>query len=128
MMKYYTGNNTGDVPGNLPAPYFWWEAGAMFGAMLDYYYYTGDPTYNDVTSQAMLWQVGPNKDYMTPNQTKSTGNDDQGFVRISLLPSPVRKGARTQALKYFEPSTHALMALYVRLGNNRLTSIIPSGA
>jgi hypothetical protein len=21
MVKYYTGNNTGDVPGNLPAPY-----------------------------------------------------------------------------------------------------------
>lgn len=29
MVKYYTGNNTGDVPGNLPAPYYWWEAGAM---------------------------------------------------------------------------------------------------
>ena len=22
LMKYYTGNNTGDVPGNLPDPYF----------------------------------------------------------------------------------------------------------
>ncbi len=29
MMSYYTGNNTGDVPGNLPEPYYWWEAGAM---------------------------------------------------------------------------------------------------
>lgn len=29
MMSYYTGNNTGDVPGNLPDPYYWWEAGAM---------------------------------------------------------------------------------------------------
>jgi mannan endo-1,6-alpha-mannosidase len=29
MMSYYTGNNTGDVPGNLPSPYYWWEAGAM---------------------------------------------------------------------------------------------------
>lgn len=27
MMKYYTGNHTGDVPGNLPDPYYWWEAG-----------------------------------------------------------------------------------------------------
>lgn len=54
----------------------------MFGAMLDYYYYTGDSTYNDVVSQALLWQVGPNADYLTPNQTKSEGNDDQGFVRI----------------------------------------------
>jgi mannan endo-1,6-alpha-mannosidase len=30
LMKYYTGNNTGDVPGNLPDPYYWWEAGAMW--------------------------------------------------------------------------------------------------
>ena len=88
MMKYYTGNNTGDVPGNLPAPYFWWEAGAMFGAMLDYYYYTGDSTYNDVVSEALLWQVGPLNDYMTPNQTKSEGNDDQGFV---CTPPRIRK-------------------------------------
>jgi mannan endo-1,6-alpha-mannosidase len=30
LMSYYTGNNTGDVPGNLPDPYSWWEAGAMW--------------------------------------------------------------------------------------------------
>jgi mannan endo-1,6-alpha-mannosidase len=29
LISYYTGNNTGDVPGNLPNPYYWWEAGAM---------------------------------------------------------------------------------------------------
>lgn len=29
LMTYYTGNHTGDVPGNLPQPYYWWEAGAM---------------------------------------------------------------------------------------------------
>ena len=38
MMKYYTGNNTGDVPGNLPDPYYWWEAGAMFMNMIEYWY------------------------------------------------------------------------------------------
>lgn len=38
MMKYYTGNNTGDNPGNLPQPYYWWEAGGMFGHIVDYWY------------------------------------------------------------------------------------------
>lgn len=38
MMKYYTGNHTGDVPGNLPDPYYWWEAGAMFMNMIEYWY------------------------------------------------------------------------------------------
>lgn len=85
MMIYYTGNQTGGIPGNLPPPYYWWEAGAMFGAMIDYWYYTGDITYNDVTSQALLFQVGPNQDYMTPNQTKTTGNDDQGFWGLAAM-------------------------------------------
>jgi mannan endo-1,6-alpha-mannosidase len=38
MMKYYTGNHTGDVPGNLPDPYYWWEAGAMFMNMIEYWF------------------------------------------------------------------------------------------
>jgi mannan endo-1,6-alpha-mannosidase len=85
MMSYYTGNRTGDVPGNLPAPYYWWEAGAMFGAMVDYWYYTGDSTYNEETTQALLFQVGPNDDYMPPNQTKTLGNDDQAFWALAAL-------------------------------------------
>lgn len=84
-MLYYNGNQSGQTPGLLPPPYYWWETGAMFGAMIDYWYYTGDTSYNDVTTQAMLWQVGPNQDYMTPNQTKTTGNDDQGFWGMSAM-------------------------------------------
>jgi hypothetical protein len=30
MLTYYTGNRTGDIPGMLPGPYYWWEAGAMW--------------------------------------------------------------------------------------------------
>jgi mannan endo-1,6-alpha-mannosidase len=85
MMKYYTGNHTGDVPGNLPDPYYWWEAGAMFGAMVDYWYYTNDTTYNNETSQALLWQAGTNWDFMPANQTKTEGNDDQGFWGMAAM-------------------------------------------
>src|SRR5271169_3283393 len=54
----------GGTPGTLPPPYFWWEAGGMFMTLVDYWRYTGDTSYNDVTSQALLFQVGPNNDYM----------------------------------------------------------------
>ena len=91
MMKYYKGNETGGIPGNFPPPYFWWEAGAAFGAMLDYYYYTGDPTYNEVTTQALLAQVGPDNDYMPPNQTKTEGNDDQGFWALAAMTAAEQK-------------------------------------
>ena len=84
-MSYYTGNRTGDTPGNLPDPYFWWECGAMFGAMVDYWFYTNDTSYVDVTTQALLSQVGPDKNYMPPNQTSTLGNDDQAFWALSAM-------------------------------------------
>ncbi|OJD35966.1 glycosyl hydrolase family 76 [Diplodia corticola] len=85
MMSWYTGNNTGDVPGNLPDPYYWWHAGAMFMTMVDYAYLTGDETYVDVTKQAILHQAGDTWDFMPQNQTKSEGNDDQLFWALAAM-------------------------------------------
>ncbi|KIX93751.1 uncharacterized protein Z520_10657 [Fonsecaea multimorphosa CBS 102226] len=85
MVSYYTGYRPGDVPGNLPAPYYWWEAGAMFGALIDYWYFTGDDSFNEITTQGMLHQVGPDNDFMPPNQTKTEGNDDQSFWGMAAL-------------------------------------------
>jgi len=91
MLTHYTGDNPGDVPGNLPEPYYWWEAGAMFGALIDYWYFTGDDQYNNVTMQAMTHQLGPDNVYMPPNQTKSLGNDDQAFWTIAALSAAENK-------------------------------------
>lgn len=85
MMTYYHGNETGQTVGNLPAPYYWWEAGAMFMTLIQYWYFTGDATYNNVTTQGLLAQIGPNKNFMPPNQTKTEGNDDQAFWAFAAL-------------------------------------------
>jgi len=95
MMTYYKGNVSGQTPGLLPGPpptpsvtnagYFWWEAGAMFGSLIDYWYYTGDSTYNDVVSQGLLFQTGPDNDYLPTNQTNGMGNDDQAFWGMSAM-------------------------------------------
>ncbi|KAK9772370.1 putative Family 76 glycosyl hydrolase [Seiridium cardinale] len=85
LVKFYTGNNTGDVPGNLPDPYYWWQAGAMFGSLLDYWAYTGDESYNNITYQALWHQRGDDYDYMPDNQTRSLGNDDQGFWALTAM-------------------------------------------
>ncbi|CAI6098983.1 unnamed protein product [Clonostachys chloroleuca] len=85
LLKFYTGNNTGDVPGNLPDPYYWWVCGAMFGTMVDYWHYTGDSQYNDITKQAMVHQAGPDRDFMPKNQTLTLGNDDQGFWALAAM-------------------------------------------
>ncbi|KAM0719346.1 hypothetical protein Q7P37_005251 [Cladosporium fusiforme] len=85
MMTYYKGNLSGQTPGLLPQPYYWWEAGAMFGSLLDYWYYTGDSTYNKVTEQALLFQVGPDNNYEPTNRTSDLGNDDQAFWAIAAM-------------------------------------------
>lgn len=92
MTSYsYSGNQTGNIPGNLPPPYYWWEVGAMFGSLIDYYQYTNDGTYNDVVTQGMLFQAGPSNDYMTPNQTTTEGNDDQGFWGMAAMSAAEQK-------------------------------------
>ncbi|KAM7219952.1 glycoside hydrolase family 76 protein [Rhypophila decipiens] len=91
LLKFYTGNNTGDTPGNLPDPYFWWEAGAMFGTMIDYWFLTGDTSYNEATTQAMLHQAAPTKDFQPINQTRTSGNDDQGFWAMSAMTAAENK-------------------------------------
>lgn len=56
------------------------------GALIDYWYYTGDDKWNDVITQGLLFQVGPNQDYMPPNQTMTEGNDDQVSIRSPTVP------------------------------------------
>lgn len=86
LMQWYTGNQTGGIPGMLPyPPYYWWESGAMWGTLMDYYYYTGDDTYNDNIIQGMMWQASPTEDYMPQNQTKDLGNDDQIFWGFAAM-------------------------------------------
>ncbi|KAL7800024.1 hypothetical protein V8C37DRAFT_398267 [Trichoderma ceciliae] len=85
LVAFYNGSQPGGTPGLLPDPYYWWEAGAMMGTLIDYWYYTGDDTYNNITQQALLFQVGETNDYMPRNQTRTEGNDDQGFWGLSVM-------------------------------------------
>lgn len=64
MMSHYQGNETGQIPGKLPNT--WWEGGAMFMTLIQYWYFTGDSTYNDEVNVGMQWQAG-NDDYMPKN-------------------------------------------------------------
>ncbi|PGH02620.1 mannan endo-1,6-alpha-mannosidase [Blastomyces parvus] len=91
LRSYYNGDLPGNIPGNFPPPYFWWEAGAMFGALIDYWFYTGDSTYNDIVMQAMMHQASPTDNFMPPNQTKNEGNDDQAFWGMAAMAAAERK-------------------------------------
>lgn len=85
MVFWYQGNKPGGTPGLYGGPYYWWEAGAMMGALIDYWYYTGDDQYNDLVTQALLYQASPDDDYMPQNQTTDEGNDDQVFWGFAVM-------------------------------------------
>ncbi|KAG5984441.1 hypothetical protein E4U55_004785 [Claviceps digitariae] len=85
LVSFYSGNKPGGTPGLLPSPYYWWEAGAFLGSLIDYWYYTGDDQYNQMVGQALLFQVGEDNDYMPRNQTLTEGNDDQGFWGLAVM-------------------------------------------
>ena len=42
----------------------------IWDALVDYSALTGDSANSDVVGRALAFQVGPNEDYMPPNQTK----------------------------------------------------------
>lgn len=84
LLTFYRGDEPGWVPGILPGPppdgdYYWWQGGAMWGALLDYRYVMGDTRFDDTIYRALQHQVGPDRDFMPPNWTASMGNDDQAF-------------------------------------------------
>jgi mannan endo-1,6-alpha-mannosidase len=118
LITYYVknnGNSTGSATvGVLPAPYYWWEAGAMWGGLVDYWHFTKDTTYNKITTQALLSQIGPNNDFMVPARTKDEGNDDQAFWGFALM-NAAEKG-------YAEPpsGTPGWLQLTINLWNTQV--------
>ncbi|KAK9365428.1 glycoside hydrolase [Lipomyces kononenkoae] len=85
MMSYYNGNQTGGEQGKFVEPYYWWESGAAWGGLIDYWYLTGDDTYNQQVVSSLLSQVGPDNNYMPADETTSEGNDDQSFWGFAVM-------------------------------------------
>ncbi|KAF3766830.1 family 76 glycoside hydrolase [Cryphonectria parasitica EP155] len=93
-MSYYPG--TSEAYAALPTPYYWWECGAMMGAMLDYSHYTNDSTYDEVLTTALSAQVvAPQNDLMVPADYGSEGNDDQAFWTFTVLSAAERNFPQT---------------------------------
>lgn len=61
LLQYCHGNESGQIPGILPGPptenkgdYYWWQGGAMWGTLIDYWFLTGDASHNDLIKQGIL--------------------------------------------------------------------------
>ncbi|RMZ81114.1 hypothetical protein DV738_g2413, partial [Chaetothyriales sp. CBS 135597] len=80
VQELYNGNTTEGVLGKFPfPPYYWWESGGAWGGMVNYWHFTGDESYVNVTFDALVSQLGPAYDYVVPAEVFNEGNDDQAF-------------------------------------------------
>jgi mannan endo-1,6-alpha-mannosidase len=88
VQDLYQPNATNGVLGKWPyPPYFWWESGAAWGAMIEYWHYTGDTTYNSAIYQGLTYQLSlsPSGDFNIQSESFDTGSDDQAFWIIAAL-------------------------------------------
>ena len=95
MMSFYDGEEPGKTPGLLPGGeacnpaipgvYCWWQAGAMFGGLINYWQYTGDDTWVGQTQRAIQHQRGADNNFNPSNHSRSMGIDDQAFWAFTAL-------------------------------------------
>ncbi|KAJ9635166.1 hypothetical protein H2201_003299 [Coniosporium apollinis] len=88
LLQMYPGNQSG-IPasevGIFPKPHYWWEAGAVWGGVIDYWAYTGDDSFVETVQQALYAQMGPGRDFMNEAKRGETGNDDQAFWALAAM-------------------------------------------
>ncbi|SSD58352.1 probable Mannan endo-1,6-alpha-mannosidase DCW1 [Saccharomycodes ludwigii] len=90
LMDYYNGLDYGETIGMFTAPYYWWEAGAAWTCMLDYWFILQNDTYNTLINQSLLYQTGEYNNYIPLNQSTTEGNDDQAFWGIAAMTAAER--------------------------------------
>ncbi|KAJ5623862.1 CAZyme family GH76 [Penicillium lagena] len=82
MIAYYNGRASSDIPGKMDDT--WWEGGAMFMTLIQYWYWTGDSQFNGIVQDGMYFQKG-NDDYFPSNYSQYLGNDDQVFWGLAAM-------------------------------------------
>ncbi|KAK3294454.1 glycosyl hydrolase family 76-domain-containing protein [Chaetomium fimeti] len=90
LMSYYKGNQSGEIPGLFPMPdgkYDWWANALVWSTMIDYWRYTGDDTYNNVTIEGLMFQRGPSLEqpFLPANYSVFTLNEHQALWGIAAM-------------------------------------------
>lgn len=85
MVWMGNGNATGQMLSFLPQPDSLYDAGFMWATPIDYWYYTGDTTYKNITTEALLAQASSTEDCMLVNQTEFETNASQYFLGLAAM-------------------------------------------
>lgn len=89
VQSLYNGNRTGGVVGKFPfPPYYWWQSGATWGAMVNYWHFTGDNSYVNVTHEALVSQIGPTNNFILPQEMRSTVRRQFNVLIVNITEAP----------------------------------------
>ncbi|QFZ25251.1 putative 6-D-mannanase [Clavispora lusitaniae] len=96
-LNYYEGTKYGGTVGMFSPPYYWWNAGEVFGGWVDYWAFCAqdNDTFTELLSNAMYHQAGDDFNYMPSNQSMTEGNDDQGVWAMAIIQAVERNFTNT---------------------------------
>ncbi|KAG0675841.1 hypothetical protein C6P40_001508 [Pichia californica] len=91
IMDYYEGDRYGGTVGMFQQPYYWWEAGLVFGGMIDTWKICNNYTYVSTIQNAINHQRGDYNDFnKVQNQSDVEANDDQVFWGFTVMEAAER--------------------------------------
>ncbi|OKL59373.1 hypothetical protein UA08_05053 [Talaromyces atroroseus] len=88
-VNYYNNRESKLIPGKFDGT--WWEGGAFFTFLINYWHWTGDSQYNDLVTTGLSWQGGEDNDFFPSNYSSYLGNDDQEFWTLAALTAVEQK-------------------------------------
>lgn len=89
LMSYYKANASGLSPqeiGYIPKPHYWWESGALWGAMVEYTNIVGDESYVKTIQQGLTANYGPANDFILDYKRDQTVIISLTFTHLKLTP------------------------------------------
>lgn len=114
--NYYEGTRYGGTLGMVVTPYYWWNAGEMFGGLIDYYTFCDNTnsTLEKLLMDGMYHQAGDQYDYVPSNQSLVEGNDDQGIWGLAIMQAVERNFTNPNGHSWLELTQAVYNTMYSR--------------
>lgn len=87
-VNYYNNRESKLIPGKFDGT--WWEGGAFFTFLINYWHWTGDDQYNALVTEGLSWQGGEHNDFFPSNYSSYLVSilflfSFQFYLRFSLV-------------------------------------------
>lgn len=114
ILDYYDGLRYGGTVGMVVEPYYWWQAGEMFGLLLGFVEACGNDTVKELVHTAMSLQLGEDYNLMVSNYSSSEGNDDQGVWSLTIMEAAEAKFEEPEGTLWADAAKNTFWTMFNR--------------